>query len=70
MERIHSETRVFDWRSMNLFCQTNSSIASPASFRALFELNRLPIFRYIYALTGGFQGDAEDLASETVLLWR
>lgn len=52
---------------MNLFRQTNSSIASPASFRALYELNRLSVFRYIYALTGGSQADAEDLTAETFL---
>ena len=52
---------------MNLFRQTNSSIASPASFRALYELNRLPVFRYVYALTGGSQEDAEDLTAETFL---
>ena len=52
---------------MNLFHQPNSSIASPASFRALYELNRLSVFRYIYALTGGSQEDAEDLTAETFL---
>ena len=52
---------------MNRFRQTNSSIASPASFRALYELNRSPIFRYVYALTGGSQTDAEDLTAETFL---
>ena len=52
---------------MNLFRQTNSSITSPASFRALYELNRLPVFRYVYALTGGSQDDAEDLTAETFL---
>lgn len=52
---------------MNLFRQRNSSISSPAIFRALYELNRLPVFRYIYALTGGSQADAEDLTAETFL---
>ena len=52
---------------MNLFRQTNSSIASPANFRALYELNCLPVFRYTYALTGGSQADAEDLTAETFL---
>ena len=52
---------------MNLFRQSDSSIASPASFRALYELNRLPVFRYIYALTGGSQENAEDLTAETFL---
>src|SRR5688572_10316762 len=52
---------------MNLFRQQNSSIASPAQFRAVYELNRLPVFRYVYALTGGSQYDAEDLTAETFL---
>ena len=52
---------------MNLLRQMNSSIASPARFRALYELNRLPVFRYVYALTGGSQEDAEDLTAETFL---
>jgi RNA polymerase sigma-70 factor, ECF subfamily len=52
---------------MNLFRPQNSSIASPASFRALYELNHLPVFRYVYALTGGSQDDAEDLTAETFL---
>jgi RNA polymerase sigma-70 factor (ECF subfamily) len=53
---------------MNLFRHPrNSPIASAASFRALYELNRLPVFRYIYALTGGSQDDAEDLTAETFL---
>jgi RNA polymerase sigma-70 factor, ECF subfamily len=52
---------------MNLFRQKNSSIASPASFRAVYELNRLSVFRYVYALTGGSQDDAEDLTAETFL---
>ena len=52
---------------MNLFRQRNSPIASPASFRALYERNRLPVFRYVYALTSGSQADAEDLTAETFL---
>ena len=52
---------------MNLFRQTNSSIASPASFRTLYELNSLSVFRYVFALTGGSQDDAEDLTAETFL---
>ena len=52
---------------MNLFRLHTSSIASAASFRALYERNRLPVFRYIYALTGGSQEDAEDLTAETFL---
>jgi RNA polymerase sigma-70 factor (ECF subfamily) len=67
LKRFHSETRVLDWISMKIFRQPNSSIASPARFRTVYELNRLPVFRYVYALTGGSQDDAEDLAAETFL---
>jgi len=52
---------------MNIFRQPNSSIASPAQFRTVYELNRLPVLRYVYALTGGSQDDAEDLTAETFL---
>ena len=52
---------------MNLFRRHNSIITSPDGFRALYELNLLPVFRYIYALTGGWQEDAEDLTAETFL---
>ena len=52
---------------MYLFRQRNSSIASPGNFRALYERYRLPVFRYVYALTGGSQDDAEDLTAETFL---
>jgi RNA polymerase sigma-70 factor, ECF subfamily len=52
---------------MNLFRRSKSPIASPASFRDLYERNRLPIFRYIYGLTGGPQDHVEDLAAETFM---
>jgi len=52
---------------MNLFHRPNSPIASPANFRNLYERNRLPIFRYIYGLTGGPQEEVEDLTAETFL---
>ena len=52
---------------MHLFRPQNSSIASSANFRALYEHNRLPVFRYVFALTGGSQDDAEDLTAETFL---
>ena len=52
---------------MHQFRQPYSSIASPTQFRAVYELNRLPVFRYVYALTGGSQDDAEDLTAETFL---
>ena len=47
--------------------QPKSPIASPDKFRELYERNRLPVFRYLYALTGGSQHDAEDLTAETFL---
>ena len=53
---------------MNLFYrQRKSPITSPAQFRDVYERNRLSVFRYIYALTGGSQADAEDLSAETFL---
>jgi RNA polymerase sigma-70 factor, ECF subfamily len=53
---------------MNLFQRIKKSpIASRASFRGMYEANRLPIFRYIYGLTGGPEEDVEDLAAETFL---
>jgi RNA polymerase sigma-70 factor (ECF subfamily) len=44
-----------------------SSIASPAVFSDLYERTRLPIFRYVYGLTGGPQADVEDLTAETFI---
>jgi RNA polymerase sigma-70 factor (ECF subfamily) len=53
---------------MNLFRRDrNSPIASPAAFQDLYERNRLPVFRYIYGLTGGPQAEVEDLTAETFL---
>jgi RNA polymerase sigma-70 factor (ECF subfamily) len=53
---------------MNLFRrERNSPITSPASFRELYDRNRLSVFRYVYALAGGSQDDAEDLTAETFL---
>lgn len=52
---------------MNLFRRLNSPLSSPARFRKLYENNRLPVFRYIYGLTGGPQDDVEDLTAETFL---
>lgn len=45
----------------------DSPIVSPASFRELYERDRLSVFRYIYGLTGGLQAEAEDLTAETFL---
>lgn len=53
---------------MNLFRRLPPSpIASAENFKTLYEQNRLPIFRYIYGLTGGPQDDVEDLTAETFL---
>ncbi len=53
---------------MNLFQRDKKSpIANQASFRDMYELNRLPIFRYIYGLTGGPEQYVQDLAAETFL---
>jgi DNA-directed RNA polymerase specialized sigma24 family protein len=53
---------------MNLFHRyQNSPIASPTCFKELYERNRLPVFRYIYGLTGGPQAEVEDLTAETFL---
>ena len=42
-------------------------IASPAVFSQLYERTRLPVFRYIYGLTGGPQDDVENLTAETFI---
>jgi RNA polymerase sigma-70 factor (ECF subfamily) len=53
---------------MDLFHRhANSPIASPAGFRDLYEHNRLPVFRYIFGLTGGPQDLVEDLTADTFL---
>jgi RNA polymerase sigma-70 factor, ECF subfamily len=44
-----------------------SQIASPAIFGDLYERARLPVFRYIYGLTGGPVEDVEDLTAETFI---
>jgi RNA polymerase sigma-70 factor (ECF subfamily) len=44
-----------------------SQIASSATFGDLYERARLPVFRYIYGLTGGPQDDVEDLTAETFI---
>ena len=51
---------------MNLF-RPKSPLSTPARFRALYEKDRLSVFRYIYGLTGGPQDDVEDLTAETFL---
>jgi RNA polymerase sigma-70 factor, ECF subfamily len=53
---------------MRIFQRTApSEIASPAGFSKLFERERLPVFRYIYGLTGGPGEVVEDLTAETFL---
>lgn len=44
-----------------------SSISSPAAFSQLYESARLPVFRYIFGLTGGPQAEVEDLVAETFI---
>ena len=44
-----------------------SPISSPNTFSELYECARLPVFRYIYGLTGGPQDDVEDLVAETFI---
>jgi len=52
---------------MKLFHNRHSPIASPEKFRALYEQNRLPVFRYVFGLLNGKQDEAEDLTAETFL---
>jgi RNA polymerase sigma-70 factor, ECF subfamily len=42
-------------------------ISSPAAFSELYERARLPVYRYIYGLTGGPQEIVEDLVAETFI---
>ncbi len=44
-----------------------SPLGSPGSFSQLYERARLPVFRYIYGLTGGPQDEVEDLTAETFI---
>lgn len=51
--------------------QHESPITTAASFRDLYERDRMPVFRYLYGLTGGPEDLVEDLAAETFLrAWR
>jgi RNA polymerase sigma-70 factor (ECF subfamily) len=53
---------------MQLFRRFRASpMASPAAFSGLYERACLPVFRYIYGLTGGPQDDVEDLTAETFI---
>jgi RNA polymerase sigma-70 factor, ECF subfamily len=44
-----------------------SSISKSSDFSRLYESARLPVFRYIYGLTGGPQAEVEDLLAETFM---
>jgi RNA polymerase sigma-70 factor (ECF subfamily) len=46
-------------------------LGTSASFSAFYERSYLPVFRYLYGLTGGPQEDVEDLTAETFMrAWR
>lgn len=44
-----------------------TAISTPVAFSEMYEINRLPVFRYIYSITGGPSDDAEDLTAETFI---
>lgn len=50
---------------MNFF--QRSPISSAKSYDQFYKANRLPVFRYIYGLTGGPQEEVEDLTAEAFL---
>jgi RNA polymerase sigma-70 factor (ECF subfamily) len=46
-------------------------VSTPASFSVFYEQTHLPVFRYVYGLTGGPQEDVEDLTAEAFIrAWR
>jgi RNA polymerase sigma-70 factor, ECF subfamily len=46
-------------------------LQTATGFATRYEQNHLPVFRYLYGLTGGPQQDAEDLTAETFIrAWR
>jgi RNA polymerase sigma-70 factor (ECF subfamily) len=46
-------------------------LSTPAGFSDFYEQSHLPVFRYLYGLTGGPQEDVEDLTAETFTrAWR
>jgi RNA polymerase sigma-70 factor (ECF subfamily) len=46
-------------------------LSTPASFSVFYEQMHLPVFRYLYGLTGGPQEDVEDLTAEAFTqAWR
>jgi RNA polymerase sigma-70 factor, ECF subfamily len=49
----------------------SAPLGASASFSSLYEQTRLPVFRYLYGLTGGPQEDVEDLTAEAYTrAWR
>lgn len=44
-----------------------TAISTPVAFSEIYEHNRLPVFRFIYSITGGPPDDAEDLTAETFI---
>jgi RNA polymerase sigma-70 factor, ECF subfamily len=44
-----------------------SPVATATGFRDMYERKRLPVFRYIFGLTGGPQDLVEDLTADTFL---
>jgi RNA polymerase sigma-70 factor (ECF subfamily) len=51
----------------SLFRPHAASLDTSADFSRAYEQTHLPVFRYIYGLTGGPQQDVEDLTAETFL---
>lgn len=46
-------------------------LSTPASFSDFYERTHLPVFRYLYGLTGGPEEDVEDLTAEAFTrAWR
>ncbi|HTX91193.1 MAG TPA: sigma-70 family RNA polymerase sigma factor [Anaerolineales bacterium] len=46
-------------------------LGSPANFTVFYERTHLPVFRYLYGLTGGPREDVEDLTAESFTrAWR
>jgi RNA polymerase sigma-70 factor, ECF subfamily len=51
--------------------EKSALLGTPDRFSAFYEQSRLPVFRYLYGLTGGPQEDVEDLTAEAFLrAWR
>jgi RNA polymerase sigma-70 factor, ECF subfamily len=49
----------------------SAPLGAPAGFSAFYESTHVPVFRYLYGLTGGPQEDVEDLTAEAYArAWR